>query len=154
MRLKLLCCAVVLAVATSANAIMIKMSTADLVGHASLIIAGKVEETTALPPDEVGMIYTDVKVRVNDVVHGATTDDVITVRVMGGEYGDLGVAVEDQPTFTVGENVILFLAPAEGGRYICPDAFQGKYTVVDGTVLPVGVTLDDFLAEIARAASR
>ena len=100
------------------------------------------------------MIYSEAKVRVSDAVVGATSEEFVTVRYMGGEYGGLGVAVEDQPTFALGEDVVLFLAPATGGSYECPDGVQSKYAVVDGTVLPVGVTLSEFLAEITEAAAR
>jgi len=146
--------ALALAAAGAANALMVKFTTAELVDHASLVIVGTVTETRSFPPDAQGMIFTEAKVRVTDTVVGATADDVVTVRVHGGEYGDLGVVVEDQPVFRTGEQVVLFLAPAEGGGYWCPDAFQGKYTVVDGTVLPRGVTLTEFLAEVAKAAGR
>lgn len=140
--------------AAAAGALMVSQTTEDLVDHATLVVTGTVEAARALPPDAQGMIFTEVKVRVNDAVVGATAEDVITVRAWGGEYGDLGVAVEDQPTFTVGEDVVLFLAPAEGGGYQCPDGVQSKYVVVDGTVLPAGVTLTQFLAEITEAAAR
>lgn len=137
-----------------AGALMVPLTTEELVEHATLVVTGTVEATRALPPDAQGMIFTEVKVRVNDAVVGATSEEVVTVRYMGGEYGGLGVAVEDQPTFDLGEDVVLFLAPASGGVYVCPDAVQSKYTVVDGTVLPAGVTLTEFLAEISEAAAR
>ncbi len=142
------------ACAVVAGASMIRVTTEELVAHATLVVTGTVEATRPLPPDARGMIFTEVKVRVNDAVVGATAEDVITVRAWGGEYGDLGVVVEDQPTFTLGEDVVLFLAPSAGGGYQCPDGVQSKYAIVDGTVLPVGVTLTDFLAEIAEAAGR
>jgi hypothetical protein len=155
MRRKFLWIAALLSVwAGVAGAAMVAQTTADLVDHATLVVTGTVEAARALPPDAQGMIFTEVKVRVEDVVLGATADDVVTVRAWGGEYGDLGVVVEDQPTFTLGEDVVLFLAPVAGGSYECPDGVQSKYTIVDGTVLPVGVTLTEFLAEIAEAAGR
>jgi hypothetical protein len=155
MNRKFLWIAALLAVGVSvAGALMVPLTTEDLVAHATLVVTGTVEAARALPPDARGMIFTEVKVRVNDAVVGATAEDVITVRAWGGEYGDLGVVVEDQPTFTLGEDVVLFLAPAAGGSYQCPDGVQSKYVIVDGTVLPVGVTLIEFLADITKAAAR
>jgi hypothetical protein len=142
------------ACAAAAGALMVALTTEELVDHATLVITGTVEGVTSYPPDGSGIIYSDAKVRVRDTVVGATTDDYVTVRYMGGEYGDLGVVVEDQPTFTPAEDVVLFLAPAGSGAYECPDGIQSKYTVVDGTVLPAGVTLTEFVAEIAKAAGR
>ena len=142
------------ACAAAASAVMVELTTEDLVSHASLVVVGAVESVTSYPPDASGMVYSEATVRVSDAVVGATAEEVVTVRYMGGEYGDLGVAVEDQPTFAPGEDVVLFLGPAPGGSYECPDGVQSKYVVVDGTVLPAGVTLTDFLAEIAEAAAR
>jgi hypothetical protein len=133
---------------------MVALTTEELVGHASLVVVGTVEDVKSYPPDGSGMVYSEAKVRVSDAVVGATNEEVVTVRWMGGEYGDLGVVVEDQATFAVGEDVVLFLAPATGGSYQCPDGVQSKYAVVDGTVLPAGVTLTEFLAEITEAAAR
>jgi len=142
------------ACAAAASALMVALTTEDLVSHASLVVVGTVENVTSYPPDGAGMIYSEAKVRVNDAVVGATSEEVVTVRYMGGEYGDMGVVVEDQPTFAPGEDVVLFLAPATGGSFTCPDGVQSKYAVVDGTVLPAGVTLTEFLAEITEAAAR
>jgi hypothetical protein len=138
----------------AASAVMLELTTEDLVSHASLVVVGTVENVKSYPPDGAGMIYSEAKVRVGDAVVGATAEGIVTVRYMGGEYGDLGVVVEDQPTFDPGEDVVLFLAPATGGSYVCPDGVQSKYAVVDGTVLPAGVTLNEFLAEITKAAAR
>lgn len=142
------------ACAAAASALMVAMTTEDLVSHASLVVVGTVENVTSYPPDGAGMIYSEAKVRVNDTVVGATSEELVTVRYMGGEYGDLAVAVEDQPIFDPGEDVVVFLSPATGGSYECPDGVQSKYAVVDGTVLPTGVTLTEFLAEITKAAAR
>jgi len=155
MRRRLFGTAVLAAVcAAAAGALMIALTTEDLVSHASLVVVGTVEDVTSYPPDGSGMVYSEAKVRVSDAVVGATSEEVVTVRYMGGEYGELGVAVEDQPTFALSEDVVLFLAPATGGSYQCPDGVQSKYAVVDGTVLPAGVTLTEFLAEITKAAAR
>jgi hypothetical protein len=155
MRRKCLWFAALLAAWVSvAGASMVQLTTEELVANATLVVTGKVDGMRALPPDAQGMIFTEVEVRVKDVIVGATAEDVITVRAWGGEYGDLGVAVEDQPTFALSEDVVLFLAPASGGSYVCPDGIQSKYAVVDGTVLPAGVTLTEFLAEITKAAAR
>ncbi len=155
MKQKFLSVAALLAVGASvAGALMVPLTTEELVAHATLVVTGTVEAARALPPDGQGMIFTEVKVRVKDTVVGATNEEVVTVRCMGGEYGGLGVAVEDQPTFALGEDVVLFLAPGMGGSYVCPDDVQSKYVVVDGTVLPADVTLTEFLAEITEAAAR
>jgi hypothetical protein len=142
------------ALAAAATASMVQLSTEDLARHAALVVAGTVEEITSYPPDASGVIYSDARVRVRDAVVGATSEDYVTVRYMGGEYEGLAFAVTVEPAFRVGEEVVLYLAPAGDGIYECPDGVQGKLSVVDGTVLPAGKTLADYLADVAAAAAR
>ncbi len=155
MRRRLLWAAVLFAAgASGVAASMVPVSTADLVKHATLVVTGTVDEVASQPPDADGVIYSEAKVRVRDAVVGATADEYVFVRYVGGEHGGLAFVVTAEPTFEVGEEVVLFLAPAEEGVYKCPDGVQGKLLVVDGTVLPNGLTLSDYLAEVAAAAGR
>jgi hypothetical protein len=133
---------------------MVALTTEELVSNASLVVVGTVDDVKAYPPDGRGVIYSEAKVRVSDAVVGATSEEVVTVRWMGGEYGDLAFAVTAEPTFVEGEEVVLFLAPAGEGVYRCADGVQGKLTVVDGTVLPAGETLTTYLSNVTAAAGR
>ena len=155
MRLKFFGLAVGLAIcAVAGAATMVPVSTEELVKHATLVVTGAVDDVTSQPPDADGVIYSEAKVRVRDAVVGGTAEEHVVVRYMGGEYGGLAFVVTAEPTFEVGEEVVLFLAPAAEGVYKCPDGVQGKLSVVDGTVLPAGLTLSDYLAEVAAAAGR
>jgi hypothetical protein len=140
--------------AVAASASMVKLSTENLVNNATLVITGTVEDVTSYPPDSRGVIYSEARVRVGDVVVGATDEDVVTVRYMGGQYGDLAMVVEVVPQFSPGEEVVLFLAPGESGTYIIPDGVQSKQLVVDGTCLPADVTLTSYLNDVTAAAGR
>lgn len=154
MRLKFLYLVALLAAcAVGASAAVIHLTTEDLTRNATLVISGTVEDVKSYPPDGAGIIYSEALVRVRDTVKGASAAPYVTVRYTGGEYEGLVLVVMEEPTFEAGEEVVLFLAPAEGGGYKCPDGVQGKMLVVDGTVLRVGKTLNEFLAE-AAAASR
>jgi hypothetical protein len=138
----------------AAAASQVQLGIPELVGHASLVVVGTVEEVTSYPPDGNGVIYSDAGVRIRDTVFGATGEDYVTVRYMGGVYEGLAFAVTAEPAFAVGEEVVLYLAPAGGGWYRCPDGVQGKLAVVDGTVLPAGETLNAYLAKVGAAAGR
>jgi hypothetical protein len=155
MREKLFGLAALIAVcALGASASMVQFTTAELTDHATLIVAGTVEDVRSYPPDAAGIIYSEAEVRVRDTVVGAAAAEYVTVRYMGGEYGGLALVIMEEPTFTVDEEVVLFLAAAESGVYECPDGAQSKLSVVDGTVLPAGKTLNQYLAEVAAAAGR
>ena len=138
----------------AAPAAQLELSTAELVGHASLVVLAEVKEVTSYPPDARNVIYSDATVRIKDTVVGATAEDYVTVRYMGGEYDGLAFVVTAEPTFRVGEEVVLYLAPTGDGAYRCPDGVQSKLSVVDGTVLPAGETLTAYLAKVAAAAGR
>jgi hypothetical protein len=138
----------------AAGAAMVQQATDELVAHATLVVFGTVEDVVSEAPDADGIIYSEAKVRVRDTVVGASAAEYVTVRYTGGQYGDLALAVTVEPAFEPGEDVVLFLAPGEGDAYKCPDGVQSKLTVVDGTVLPVGKTLTEYLAEVAAAAGR
>jgi hypothetical protein len=140
--------------AAVAAASMVPRTTGDLARSATLVIAGTVEDVTSYPPDGSGIIYSEASVRVRDTAVGAIAAEYVTVRYTGGEYGGLALAVLEEPTFEAGEEVVLFLAPLAEGVYKCPDGVQGKLSVVDGTVLTTGKTLNEFLTEVAAAAGR
>ena len=135
----------------AASAAMLPITTAELADHATLVVAGTVEDVTSYAPDAAGIIYSEAEVRVGDTAVGSNAAEYVTVRYMGGEYGGLALVIMEEPTFEVGEEVVLFLVPVDGGAYKCPDGAQGKMSVVDGTVLPAGKTLNQFLAEVAAA---
>ncbi|UCH78076.1 MAG: hypothetical protein JSU81_10190 [Candidatus Coatesbacteria bacterium] len=145
---------VALTVAGGAGAAMVEQSTAELLSRASLVITGEVEKVTSYPPDSDGIIYSEAEVRLRDTLVGSTVADRVTVRYMGGEDRGLILVVETEPTFAEGEGVLLFLAPAEGGAYECPDGAQGKFTLLDGTAFPGGKEVQSFINEIEAAASR
>ena len=131
--------------ALSASASMVQLTTDELANNATLIVTGTVERVESYPPDGS---------RVRDAVKGANEAEFVTVRYMGGEYEGLAMVVMEEPAFALGEDVVLFLAPVEDEVYKCPDGVQGKLAVVDGTVLPVGKTLTEYLDEVAAAAGR
>jgi hypothetical protein len=140
--------------AAGASAAVIPLTTEDLTRNATLVITGTVEGVKSYPPDGAGIIYSEARVRIRDTLKGASPAEYVTVRYTGGEYAGLALVVMEEPTFEVEEEAVLFLAPAEGGAYMCPDGVQGKLSVVDGTVLRFDKTLNEFLAEVAAAASR
>ncbi|HUU56268.1 MAG TPA: hypothetical protein VMW93_02895 [bacterium] len=155
MRRRLFGTAVLAAVcAAAAGALMVALTTEDLVSHSSLVVVGTVDGVTSYPPDGSGMIYSEATVRVSAAVVGATSEEVVTVRYMGGEYDGLVFGVTVEPTFRVGEEVVLFLLPTGDGVYRCPDGVQSKLSVVDGTVLPAGETLTAYLAKVTVAAGQ
>jgi hypothetical protein len=99
-----------LGVAGSLNAMMVQLSPTDLSVQARVIVTGTVTGVTSQWDNSHSTIYSDVTISVERFDKGIA-DRVLTVRVPGGEVGDIGMAVEDVPTFVTGQKVSLYLTP-------------------------------------------
>jgi hypothetical protein len=85
----------------------------ELVLHADVIAQAQVI-TTAARMDELDRIVTDVTLRVDEPLWGArrwsyldSGSEVVVTR-LGGELDGLGLRIEGEPTFALGETVVLF----------------------------------------------
>ncbi len=81
-----------------------------------------------------GMIYRIVTFSVERFYKNPVDAETLFIRVEGGELGDRGVWVEDQPEFSVGERTLVFLAETDQTHegetvYRVYGLFQGKFTV-------------------------
>jgi hypothetical protein len=95
--------------AGSLNAMMVQLSPTDLSAQAQVIATGTVTGVTSQWDDSHSTIYSDVTVSVERVDKGDAANRTLTVRVPGGEVGDVGLAVEDMPKFMTGQKVTLNL---------------------------------------------
>jgi hypothetical protein len=101
----------VLGAAGSLSAMMVELSPAELRAQADVIVTGTVTGMTSRWDDSHSTIFTDVAVSVERFDKG-NAGRRLTVRVPGGEVGDIGMAVEDMPTFAPGQKVSLHLGRA------------------------------------------
>jgi hypothetical protein len=158
--------------ATLAEAsLLAPMTTRQLVERAERILVGVVEEQSARWTGEgQSSIVTDVRIRVTRAMRGVREGEVITVRRLGGVVGEIGMRVFGEPTYTVGEEVVLFAERrgdayysvgmalgklhvySEGGRKLVQTDLQGAELLgPDGRVqrlVPQRRTLDDLLQEV------
>jgi len=86
----------------------------DLVWYSDTIVIATVVEI--LPAQwrtpgskEDRTIYQDVILEVEQSLYGQLEPRHIVVQVKGGRIGDIGMVVEDEPVFTLGESSLLFL---------------------------------------------
>ena len=81
----------------------------ELVTRAEVIFVGEVADVRpfALPTASGTVIKTRVIFRVQDPVFG-TTSALEVLEFLGGEVGDVGMAVEGMPRFNVGERRVVF----------------------------------------------
>lgn len=79
---------------------------------------------------ERGMIFTITTFNVEKVIKGRIEDDTISIRMPGGQKGEMKVNMPDRPEFIEGEDVVLFLEKkTENGYYILQSLTEGVYRV-------------------------
>ncbi|MFH0778017.1 MAG: hypothetical protein V2A71_05225 [Candidatus Eisenbacteria bacterium] len=132
------------------SAVMTKATTEQLTSSAATIAVADVVSTESRWGCEGSMIFTYVTLRVKDRLKGTEVEEIV-VRVEGGEVDGIGLAVEDEPVFTEGEEVVVFLeASTEPEVMQVRGHHQGKFTVIDGKVMEAGLPLADFTQKIKR----
>ena len=131
---------------------MIRLSLEQLSQRAETIVLGTVTYQRSAWNSQHTAIYTDVSVEVEEAMKGVAGPEV-TFRIAGGEVGNVGMRTSTDPTFRVGERVIVFLR-AEGSTAQLVGRRQGKFRVNNDTVTQEGqvVPVADFRAAI-RAIS-
>ena len=148
----------------SSFALMIEKSAEELSQDAKVIIQGEVKSVRSYKGIN-GVIYTRASVVVNDVIKGKNIKKNITVEYEGGEVGDVGVRVEDEPTLEKGEQVLLFLTNSFWRKnvYYIVGGVLGKYAICPDDTVRIGSSceeeedgqerqnLEDFLNEIENA---
>jgi hypothetical protein len=97
-----------------AHAGQLPVPTQDLVAKAQVIVTGKIESTQTRF-DRNNRIFTDVVLKVQDVVKGnVNRGSNLTFTVIGGIYGSLAMTVPGLPNFTRDEQVLLYLVDYPG----------------------------------------
>lgn len=95
----------------------------DLVDRSNLIVRAKMISRSnpfEIKPvfGESTSVFTDYTFEIETVLKGSPKDDSVIVRTRGGSTGDRIVFAEDEPEFTVGKDVLLFLyQPGMGSGY-------------------------------------
>ena len=84
----------------------------DLVRTSTAAIEGEVLDTILYWDEEGRIIVTEAKVQVHDRVFGDSAS-ILRVKTFGGRVGDYIVDAPGFPTFEKGEQLFLFVTPAE-----------------------------------------
>lgn len=106
----------------------------EMTQRAEVIVHGRVT-STASRVDAKGSIVTDIKLEVTELFKSKDGQDKTQVKVFeftvyGGIVGSRGSAISGAPSFTQGEEVLLFLSKSnDAGLRVCIGLAQGKYTI-------------------------
>ena len=137
-----------LAVGSLSAATLLPMSDAELLGRSRLVVVGTVVDSVAR--EAAGRdIYTDTRLRIEEIVKGQISTDTVTVTEFGGLANGHGIAVPGSASYQPGTRVLAFLRQRDDGTYFTASMSLGKYrfTQRDGIELLVrdadGVEVDD-----------
>jgi len=131
-----------------AFALVQQMSVEELTFKSSKIITGTVTDVRSQWETENGrnLIFTYVILQVETDIKG-TGPKIITIKVPGGQVGDIAQWVSDTPQFVSGEKVLLFL---QGEPFEVVGGYQGKFIIQDNKVLGPNVTIYDLIYQIRK----
>lgn len=123
-------CLVALTARVAQSSVTPTWSIDGLTSFARAVVTGRVVDVAVGRDPATDAIYTYVTVSVGDVLKGDIPERVITLKQLGGEVGSDGLRVTDQASFTIGEDVLLFLEarPRDGTLYTTA-LWQGKWTI-------------------------
>jgi hypothetical protein len=150
---------------------VLPMSISDLVERSEAVVQGSVLGTAGVdtvysPGFDLLIPFTDVRVTVHQYLTGALTFGEIKVRTLGGTTTSASFEAPEEPTFSPGEEVVLFICKDTGNLFDLPEdtftvqgLFQGKYSVIrrGGPDLAVGiegrtvVPLDTLIDQVRHA---
>ena len=107
-----------------------------LVEKSSLIVEGQVSDIRTTWNENQTMIVTEIDITLapeNAVLKGKQGNNTVTLKLWGGTVSDQTTIVLGNPSFSMDENVLLFLRPGRRGEF---NGFlrlvgmaQGKYRV-------------------------
>lgn len=137
----------------NADSSLIELSHEELSKNSDTIVIGTVKEILPSkwnsidgkkPSENVtfsphNVIYTDITINVDKYIKNPLSSKEVRVRVEGGTVGNDTLKSDSEPSFEIGENVLLYLMKDDnpGTKDISPDHFivtgclQGKYRLTD-----------------------
>jgi len=119
-----------------ANCAMVHLDTETLWNECDLAVVGTVLSINNI---QKGGFFRIVEVEVDNYYLRQVDEPSVKIRIEGGEFGDMGIWVEDQPEFSVGEHVFVFLQIPEEIKgdydYEVFGMYQGKWTVENNTAI-------------------
>lgn len=107
-----------------------KWTDADLLRFSDVVVRGRVAGVGVARDERVDSLYTYVTLDVVEVLEGPVRDRRITIKQLGGRLGSEALEIAGQPTFTAGEDVVLFLELRPRDHTLATTAqWQGKFGI-------------------------
>lgn len=105
----------------------LKLTPEELAFKSDVITIGEVKNIFCEWSEDNTKIYTYIKIQPIEILKGEVPEE-FTIRVLGGEVGEIGLAVSHSPIFQVSEKVLIFLRKGKKNIFFVTCADRGKYT--------------------------
>jgi hypothetical protein len=120
-----------------------RWTDSQLIGFSDVIVRGHVTRIAVGRDDRAGGIYTYVTLDVAEVMKGSVSGRQVTLKQLGGRLGSTALEIAGQPTFTIGEHVVVFLeVRPRDGTLATTALWQGKFTVASASTGDVAIRQD------------
>jgi hypothetical protein len=115
---------------SAAGTLIVPQSVEQLTQTSDLVVRGTVSGQESRWSPDHRLIFTFVRLRVEEAIKGSATGEIV-VRRSGGQVDGIGQRVFGTPEFTDGEHVIVFLLhlPVQTPIYVIQGMAQGKLTL-------------------------
>lgn len=127
---------------------LIQKDLSEMVYEADSILVGKVIKMESRWTEDKGTIVTDVTIVVESYLKNPISTKEVVIQIPGGEVGEIGLKVSDVPSFRVDEEVLIFLKKDTMASWVTYHGAQGKYTIKDGMVEELGISVDTVVTKI------
>lgn len=92
-------------------------SNLDVAKRSEAIVVARCISSEYKWNDEGTLIFTYVTFKIEDTIDGENLDELLTLRLIGGQVGDVVQTVPDLPKFNEEGEVVLFLGPKNKDGY-------------------------------------
>lgn len=116
--------------ATASAATLLAADLPQLVRMSDYVVLAKAESRRSRKQESSGLIVTDVRLRVQIGLKGATKpDEVLTATLLGGTIGDVGLRVPGEASIPDDRGAIVFLRRASNGELNVSGMSQGVLSI-------------------------
>ena len=113
---------------TGLNGQVLQRSVEEMTHDSKTILYGTCTQIESLWDDKHERIHTEIRIQAEGYLKGSQGSN-ITITVPGGRVENIMYEVSDMPSFTEGEECVLFLSKHSSGRNLVTGAVQGKLKI-------------------------
>ncbi len=136
---------------------VLNLSDQEMVRMSDEIVTGKVQTVESSWYERNGKrgITTDIGILLDDNIKGGLNkSSMLYLSVLGGRIGNILTVATETPSFSVGQDVLLYLKQKEGGGYVVIAGARGKFEIeTDATTSKQYLVGSSELAKTALAST-